>query len=179
MNGSPACSYTVSCLASIGMLVYHHRHKSRYDMKICPIEKTGMYEMNVQSGIDLVKNDRILKAVEKQGRPFLDRIWTGDEQADCHIGTGRPTMGCAASLAARFAAKEAVAKALGTGSGPEGVRGTDSEIRRLPGGQPRVCLTGGAAARYQSMGGMSISVSMSHEAGLSIAHCVILYREPL
>ena len=82
-----------------------------------------------------------------------------------------------ASLAARFAAKEAVAKALGTGIGPQGVCWTDIEIIRQESGQPLVRLKGAAARIFQAAGGLSISISLAHEDRLAMAYCVLLKQE--
>ncbi len=135
--------------------------------------------MTIKSGIDLIRIERIQKAIKKLGQPFLDRIWTPDEQADCLPNQDEWTAASFASLAARFAAKEAVAKALGTGIGPDGIRWTDIEIRRLFSGQPEVELYGAARARYLAMEGCSISVSIAHDEELAIAHCCMLHQKEI
>lgn len=160
--------------------------------------------MQVKCGTDIIRIERVAQAVRRQGKPFLDRIWTADEQADC-LPANRRTKASdalqpagmttveAASLAARFAAKEAVAKALGTGIGPLGVSWTDIVICRQPGCDPadqatgpdgdspamrlapQVLLLGGALRRYQQMGGQSICISLTHDGGLAMAYCVLLH----
>lgn len=161
--------------------------------------------MQVKCGTDIIRIERVAQAVRRMGKPFLDRIWTADEQADCLPANRRTeasdalqptgvTVAGAASLAARFAAKEAVAKALGTGIGPLGVSWTDIVIYRqsghdpadrpaIPDGDPpamrrapQVLLQGGALHRYQQMGGQSISISLTHEGGLAMAYCVLLHE---
>lgn len=126
--------------------------------------------MQIRCGTDIVSIVRIERAVSRQGQPFVDRIWTSSEQADCK-GAGRY-----ASLAARFAAKEAVAKALGTGIGPRGVGWHDIEIFKLPSGQPELKLYGAAEMISHGKGLVSHSISLSHEKDQAIAFCVLLYE---
>jgi holo-[acyl-carrier protein] synthase len=128
--------------------------------------------LSIRCGTDLIEICRIEKAVCRLGRSFLDRIWTAAEQ-DESLPDGRRCEAGWASLAARFAAKEAVVKALGTGfSG--GVRWTDVVISRPAGLAPDIKLCGAALSIYQQIGGRSIAVSLSHDAGLAQAFCVIL-----
>lgn len=75
-----------------------------------------------------------------------------------------------ASLAARFAAKEALAKALGA---PAGLRWTDAEVHTTATGRPSLALTGAVAARADELGVTSVHVSMSHDAGLASAVVVL------
>ena len=81
------------------------------------------------------------------------------------------------SLAARFAGKEAIAKALGTGVGPQGIGWTDLEILKEPSGAPKVVLHGAAKTWYDQLGGLSIAISLAHEQSHALAHCVILCGE--
>jgi holo-[acyl-carrier protein] synthase len=127
----------------------------------------------IRCGTDLVEIDRISRAVTRLGQPFLDRIWTKAEQADCLLPDSRLTAAAAASLAARFAAKEAVSKALGTGFGPSGVRWTDIAVQKLPGGVPRILLHGAALTVFKQLGGQSIAISLTHERTLALAFCVL------
>ncbi|NLW11432.1 MAG: holo-ACP synthase [Clostridiaceae bacterium] len=127
--------------------------------------------MQIRCGTDIIMIDRIEKAVARQGQAFVDRIWTSSEQQDC-VGAGR-----FASLAARFAAKEAAAKALGTGIGPSGVSWHDFEVRKLPSGQPELKLHGAAATLSYSLGAVSHSLSLSHDGGQALAFCVILCNQ--
>lgn len=129
--------------------------------------------MLVKCGTDLISIDRIAKAAEKLGRPFLQRIWTDAELADCLVA-GKWQTGTAASLAARFAAKEAMAKALGTGIGRQGISWRDLYVSRDCQGAPRAELAGAARKIYEEMGGQSIALSLCHESGLAQAFCVIL-----
>ncbi len=134
--------------------------------------------MFVQTGVDLIRISRIQKAVERLGDPFLNRIWTAAEQVECLTGDRSYSQQTFASLAARFAAKEAVAKALGTGFGPAGVSWTDISTTKDRTGRPQVRLIGGAKRRYRTLGGTSIAISMTHEGGLAMAQCCLLHREP-
>ena len=81
------------------------------------------------------------------------------------------------SFAGRFAAKEAVAKALGTGIGTKGVSFADMEILSDAYGMPCVTLTGKALQVYKEKKGRSISVSISHDGGFAIAVCHIEYED--
>ncbi len=123
----------------------------------------------LRCGTDLIRISRIARAFERQGDRFSSRIYTASELADC----GWPTKTRIDSLAVRFAAKEAVSKALGTGIGPRGVRWTDIQIVRVTGDAPRVQLQGAAAQRYFELKGQSISISMSHDGDLALAFCVL------
>jgi holo-[acyl-carrier protein] synthase len=139
---------------------------------------------SVYCGTDLIEIARISAAVERLGQPFLDKIWTASEQEDClhRLSSARsPKPGSTAgqtqywaSLAARFAAKEAAAKALGTGVGRAGVRWLDLVVTREPDAAPVMQLHGAALAVFQRLGGRSIALSMTHDAGLAQAVCVIL-----
>ncbi len=134
--------------------------------------------LSVRCGADLIAIERISHAVERLGQPFLDRIWTSEEQSDC-LADGRCTAAAAASLAARFAAKEAAAKALGTGIGRSGVAWTDIFVKRLKGGEPAICLAGAALRIYGQIGGRSISISLTHEREMAMAFCVLLHDETM
>ncbi len=127
----------------------------------------------VRCGTDLIAVARVAQAAERLGQPFLDRIFTAAEQADC-FPDGRYTAVGWTSLAARFAAKEAAAKALGTGIGPRGVRWTDIAVVKPNGATPQIELAGAARAVFEESGGSSISLSLAHDAGLAQAFCVIL-----
>ena len=97
--------------------------------------------MIIGIGSDLIDIRRIEKSLERHGQRFIQRIYTEVEQARSEGRAGR-----AASYAKRFAAKEACAKALGTGLA-QGVFWRDMGVVNLPSGKPTMALTGGAAAR--------------------------------
>ena len=117
---------------------------------------------DVPVGVDIIEIDRIERTLRRFGSRFLERVYTADEISYCR---GRP-----AQLAARFAAKEAVMKALGTGT--RGVGWRDVEITREQTGKPRINLTGRAAARAQRLGIRNIGVSISHSHTFAVASVV-------
>ena len=100
-------------------------------------------------GNDLIDIRRIEKTIQKHGERFLDRIYTDIERAKSERRAGTP-VGRAASYAKRFAAKEACAKALGTGLN-QGVYWRDMGVVNLPGGKPTMALTGGALKRLEKI----------------------------
>jgi holo-[acyl-carrier protein] synthase len=110
-------------------------------------------------GIDIIRVDRIVKALEKHGRRFPLRILTAAEDAYVR---DRPE-----NLAGRWAAKEAVSKVLGLGV--RGVGWREIEIVRLPTGQPTVRLHDRALRRAQQLGMERIAVSISHEHEYAVA----------
>ncbi len=115
--------------------------------------------MALSAGIDLIEIERVRRAMEQYGERFLERVFTPGELAEA----GRSP----ASLAARFAAKEAAAKALGTGIGPIGWK--EIEILRNPACQPVLYLHGAAAQRATELGLTSWSISLSHSQALATA----------
>ncbi len=110
-------------------------------------------------GVDIIEIARIERAVARFGERFLHRVYTNAEIEVC--GGRMP------SLAARFAAKEAAAKALGIGIGD--VEWKEIEILRGPRGEPTLRLLGKALALAQSLGWREWSVSMSHTHEHAIA----------
>jgi holo-[acyl-carrier protein] synthase len=115
-------------------------------------------------GTDLIEIERIAHSVERFGEAFLQRIFTPGEIAYCQ----RKKKNAAESLAARFAAKEAGAKALGTGIS-RGVSWLEFEVRRLPGQRPELHLSGRAEEVAKALGIRRLSLSLAHSRGLSIA----------
>lgn len=118
--------------------------------------------MKLCSGVDLIEIGRVREAIERHGDRFLKRVFTPLELAEVQDDS--------ASLAVRFAAKEAVAKALGTGIGV--VCWQDIEIRRGPARQPRLCLHGAAAQLAGELGLVDWSISLSHTQYIAIAMAV-------
>lgn len=112
--------------------------------------------MIIGIGLDLVETARVRQALEKQGDRFLDRVFTPAEVAYCR-STADPAM----HLAARFAAKEACAKALGTGLGA-GAAWADIEVVRDERGKPGIVLTGNAARSAEDLEVSSIFLSITH-----------------
>ena len=120
--------------------------------------------MVIGLGTDLIEIERIAHSVERFGDAFLQRIFTPGEIAYCQ----RKKKNAAESLAARFAAKEAGAKALGTGIS-RGVSWLEFEVRRLPGERPELHLSGRAEEVAKALGIRRISLTLAHSRGLSIA----------
>jgi holo-[acyl-carrier protein] synthase len=118
--------------------------------------------MNLQVGVDLVEIARIAAALRRFGQRFLDRVYTPAEQCLCR---GRPP-----ELAARFAAKEATMKALGTGR--RGIGWCEVEVLSDRRGRPILALHGRAAARAAVLGLGGFAVSLSHERTVAIAMVV-------
>lgn len=116
--------------------------------------------MNIATGVDLIEIARIRRVLEKHGDRFLNRIYTPTEQAQ--------SRGSVEDLAARFAAKEAASKALGTGLS-QGVFWQDLEVVSLPSGQPTLQLHGQAQAVATRLGLTAWSVSLSHSREMAVA----------
>jgi holo-[acyl-carrier protein] synthase len=129
------------------------------------------------TGIDLIEIERIAHAVERWGDRFLDRVYTPAELA---IYRARP-----ASLAARWAAKEAVSKLLGVGLRGLGGSGrpqsalawTEIEVLPDPQGRPALTLYARAATRARTLGIDIIALSLSHTREHAIASAVALVDE--
>jgi holo-[acyl-carrier protein] synthase len=119
--------------------------------------------MLVGTGIDIIEIDRISRSIERFGSRFLDRIYTPGEIAYC-----RAKKNAAESYAARFAAKEAGAKALGTGI-QHGVTWKEIEVRREPGSRPTLHLSGRAAFLANRMGVRCIALSLTHSTTVAMA----------
>jgi holo-[acyl-carrier protein] synthase len=115
--------------------------------------------MKLATGIDIIEIERVEQAISRHGDRFLARIFTPAEQQDCR--------GNLASLAARFAAKEAAAKALGSGIGP--VSWLEIEVLRGIENRPELHLNGRAAGLAGSLGLSTWSVSLSHTAEIATA----------
>jgi holo-[acyl-carrier protein] synthase len=101
--------------------------------------------MIIGIGSDLIDIRRIEKSLERHGQRFVQRIYTEVEQARSENRRAR-----AASYAKRFAAKEACAKALGTGLA-QGVFWRDMGVINLPSGKPTMALSGGASTRLEKI----------------------------
>lgn len=123
--------------------------------------------MIVGSGIDMVEIPRIQQSLDRYGKRFLDRVFTASEQAYC-----LRKRNAAESLAARFAAKEAGAKALGTGIS-RGVNWLEIEVVREPGGRPTIRFHGRAAEFAARLGVASAALSITHTGSLSMASVLL------
>jgi holo-[acyl-carrier protein] synthase len=119
--------------------------------------------MIVGSGIDLVEIDRIQRSIDRYGDRFLKRVYTQAEQDYC-----LRKRNSAESFAARFAAKEAGAKALGTGIGFGEI-----EVVREPSGRPTIRFHGRAAEISRHLGAVHAALSLTHTNQLAAASVVL------
>jgi len=125
--------------------------------------------MNIRCGIDIIELERVARALSRHGDRFRNKIFTEAEKSYCE------SMGKASlqSYAARFSAKEAVSKALGTGIS-KGVSFLDIEILNDVDGKPLVVLHNEARRIFDEMGGKSIDISLTHSRDYAAAQVVIL-----
>ncbi len=124
--------------------------------------------MIVGLGTDLIEVARIEASIRRFGNRFLQRVFTEAEVAYCL----RKRASAAESFAARFAAKEAGAKALGTGIS-RGVSWREIEVQRQPGEAPTLHWSGRAADRAAAMGVRRASVSLTHSRSAAMAVVVL------
>ena len=118
-------------------------------------------------GVDIIELSRIRAVYERWGQKFLDRIYTPEEQAYCR--------GRIPQLASRFAAKEAVMKALGTGI--RGVGWKDIQVTRRRGGPPQIALHNRGKAMAERMGVTQVAISLSHSQEYAVASVVMSVNE--
>ncbi|HUQ95084.1 MAG TPA: holo-[acyl-carrier-protein] synthase [Bryobacteraceae bacterium] len=123
--------------------------------------------MIVGTGIDLAEVARIREAIERHGQRFIERIYTTREIAYVERKANRFER-----YAARFAAKEAGMKAIGTGW-KRGVRWQDFEVMNLPGGKPTLLLHGMAAEVAATLGVKHVSLSLTHTAEHGMAFVIL------
>lgn len=123
--------------------------------------------MIVGTGIDLAEVDRVRRAIERHGDRFLQRIYTPLEIAYVSRKANRYER-----YAARFAAKEAGMKAIGTGW-RKGVTWKDFEVANLPGGKPTLRLSGVAAQVAGKLGVRNISLSLTHTSTTGMAFVIL------
>jgi holo-[acyl-carrier protein] synthase len=123
--------------------------------------------MIVGTGIDIAEVPRIRKAIERFHGRFLQRIYTTGEMRYCDSKANRVER-----YAARFAAKEAAMKALGTGWN-HGVRWRDCEVVRMPGGRPHIVCHGKAAEFAAQLGVKNSALSISHTVDQAIAQVIL------
>jgi holo-[acyl-carrier protein] synthase len=121
-------------------------------------------------GTDLMEIARIQQSVDRFGDRFLRRVFTPREIAYC-----QKKKNAAESFAARFAAKEAGAKALGTGIS-RGVGWLEIEVLREPGDRPTLALTGRALERARWLGVAAISLSLTHSRDVALAVVIMESR---
>jgi holo-[acyl-carrier protein] synthase len=123
--------------------------------------------MIVGTGIDITEVPRIAQSIGRFGERFLQRIFTEGEIRYCDSKANR-----AERYAARFAAKEAAMKALGTGWN-HGVRWRDCEVVRLPGGRPTMSFHGKAAEFAAKLGTKNIALSLTHTREQAMAQVIL------
>lgn len=123
--------------------------------------------MIVGMGTDLAEVDRIRDAIERHGVRFLERVYTAAEIAYAERKANRFER-----YAARFAAKEAGMKAIGTGW-RHGVRWHDFEVVNLPSGKPTLALHGVAADFAAKLGARNVALSMTHTAAMAMAVVIL------
>lgn len=123
--------------------------------------------MIVGLGIDVVEVARLASALRRHGDHFVSRVFTEGERAACDPRADRVL-----ALAARFAAKEACLKALGTGWA-EGLGFRDVEVVREGNQPPRLVLHREAARRAEALGVIRSHVSLTHQPGLAAAVVVL------
>lgn len=119
-------------------------------------------------GTDIIEIERIERALERHGDRFLRRVLVPEELEEC-----RKASAPARYLAKRFAAKEAISKALGTGIGIA-LSWQDLSIERQPSGQPRVMLSPQGRSVLKGLGGSTILLSLSDERAYAVAFAVVL-----
>ena len=123
--------------------------------------------MIVGTGIDVIEVPRVAAAIERFGDRFVRRIFTEEEIRYCESKANRVER-----YAARFAAKEAGMKALGTGWN-HGVRWRDVEVLRQPGHRPTIAFHGKAGEFAKSLGVVNAALSITHTADQAIAQVIL------
>lgn len=123
-------------------------------------------------GTDITECLRIAQMIERHGELFVDRVYTPEEIRYC-----RQRKQATQHFTGRWAAKEAVLKAIGTGW-RQGISWRDIEIQNEPGGRPTICLRGGAKEAAQQRGIAEVLVSISHCRTHATAFAVALGKAP-
>ena len=124
--------------------------------------------MTIAIGIDIVEIQRIASTLERQGDKFVQRILTKSERVEYQT-----RVNSVAFLAKRFAAKEAIAKALGTGIG-RGISFQQLIVSNNSDGAPQVELQANAAERLKQLGGSKVLLSLSDEKSYALAYVAII-----
>jgi len=123
--------------------------------------------MIVGTGIDITEVPRVRQTIERFGERFLNRIYTTGEIRYCQSKANSVER-----FAARFAAKEAAMKALGTGWS-RGVRWRDCEVARKPGSRPNMAFHGRAAEIAAALGVRNVSLSLTHTKEQAMAQVIL------
>lgn len=121
----------------------------------------------IYTGVDIIEINRVAKVRDSYPRRFMEKVFTPSERAYARSR--------APQLASRFAAKEAVMKALGTGV--RGVPWKSVEVTRKRGGPPEIVLHGSAKERSEKMGVTRIALSLSHSKEFAVASVVMEARD--
>ncbi|HEY7679990.1 MAG TPA: holo-ACP synthase [Terriglobia bacterium] len=125
------------------------------------------FAMIVGIGVDIAEVARLRQAIERHGERFLHRVFTPLEISYCQRHRNRYDR-----FAARFAAKEAAMKALGTGW-RRGISWRDLEVINAPSGKPSLNLTGRAQEIFRSLGGTRVLLSLTHTDDYALAQVII------
>ncbi|RKL61651.1 holo-[acyl-carrier-protein] synthase [Thermoanaerobacteraceae bacterium SP2] len=126
--------------------------------------------MRILNGIDIIRISRIKNIIEKFGDKFINRVFLPNEIKYCESRGNK-----AIHYAVRIAAKEAVAKALGTGISKD-ISWKDIEVVNNDTGKPEVILHNEAKNVLKRMGGYDVSLSLSHEGNNAVAQVIILIK---
>jgi len=124
-------------------------------------------QMIVGTGIDIAEVERIRQTIERFGRRFIERVFTADEIRYCESKANRIER-----YAARFAAKEAAMKAIGTGWN-RGVTWRDVEVRRSAGQRPTMSFHGRAAEFFAELGATRAHLSLTHTQEFAMAQVIL------
>jgi holo-[acyl-carrier protein] synthase len=119
-------------------------------------------------GIDVVENARVADAIRRHGDRFIEKIYQASEAEYC-----RKMKDPAPHFAVRFAAKEAVSKAFGTGFAGQ-FKWKDIEVRRKDTGEPFIVLHDGAAELAKRLGIASVLISLSHSQDYAVANALVI-----
>jgi holo-[acyl-carrier protein] synthase len=123
--------------------------------------------MIVGTGIDIAEVDRIRQTIKRFGRRFTERVFTADEIRYCESKANKVER-----YAARFAAKEAAMKAIGTGWN-RGVTWRDVEVRRSPGQRPTMAFHGRAGEFFAKLGATRAHLSLTHTNDFAMAQVIL------
>lgn len=130
--------------------------------------------MKILSGVDIVKLNRMEKIISKDGDSFVKRIFTPGEIEYCEALSPKRKV---ESYAARYAAKEAASKALGTGICTKGIGFLDFEVVKEEGKAPELVISGRAKEEADKRKIVSVSISLAHDGDYAQAFCNMLSEE--
>lgn len=125
--------------------------------------------MQIRQGIDIVKVGRLEEVARRHGDRFLNRIFTADEQAYCESKRYKYE-----HYAARFAAKEAMMKAMEIRR-KNRLRFREIEVRRRPTGKPEIAMSSESRVRFGIPSGAQIELSMAHERDFAVSFVVLYF----